>query len=125
MREQVQAASTLQTINRNTGVTRDSGDYAALVGQIEATANARGDEIAKLKAEEAATAELSRAKENQIRVNQLLNVNTGTGKSAQASANVFTGAQTEETDQLAASDERSRAGHEGRSRSDRESEGRA
>jgi hypothetical protein len=45
---------------------------------------------AKLKAEEAATAELSRAKENQARVNQLLNVNsTGSGKSAQASAAVF------------------------------------
>lgn len=99
MREQAQAASVLQTVERNTGVNRDSAEYQALVAQIQATSNARNEEIAKLKAEEAATAQLSRAKEEQARINQLLNIGTS-GKSAQASAAVFQQADVEQQQNL-------------------------
>jgi hypothetical protein len=96
MQNQAKAASVLQTIERNTGLTnRDSTDYQALVGQIHAVSAARDEEIARLKAEEAATAAVSRAKEEQARINQLLNVGTAQGKSAQASAAVFQQADVE------------------------------
>lgn len=88
MREQARAASTVAAIEQSTGITRDRTEYELLTAQIRQTAEARDLEITKLRAEEAATTELSRAKQNQININKLLGVGTST-KSARDSASVF------------------------------------
>lgn len=105
MRAQAQAAGVLAAVERNTGVTRDDSDYDALVGQIRRTAEARDVEIAKMRAEEQATLELSRAKQAQIGINNALAagnrpVNFGGGKSARDSGAVFTAADNKELDNL-------------------------
>lgn len=90
-----QTAQVLQTVERSTGVSRDRGDYDQLVAQIGAESEARDREIAKLREQEAATAALADAQLQQQRVNRLLGVDQGSGKSARDSASVFQEADIE------------------------------
>lgn len=89
-------ARVLETINRATGVNRDTGELQALNQQIEA----HNQLIAKLRAEQDAQTELARVEEARRRAATLLPGASSTGgKSARESASVF-----QEADAIAARD---------------------
>jgi len=81
-----------QRINKLTGVDRQQSNSASASAEILAEVANRDHLIQKLKAEQAATAELAATQEAQRRAARLLPGDATTGKSARDSAAVFTAA---------------------------------
>jgi hypothetical protein len=83
-------AAVLQRVNQTTGIDRGNGaEMADLAAQLREESDARDRNIQKMRAEEAAAAELARTKEAAARASTFLPGNAATGKSARDSASVF------------------------------------